>query len=338
MTEIVEKKFNIIGAKELLNSDLPEPAWLVENIISEEGVVFFAGEPSAFKSFIALFLAILTTIKSDSLFLNKFKTKSPLKILIFDNENGDRRVKKRLKMLLNGLNSEFREENLYFLFDSNIKLDSQNTAKRKILEDIISYIKPDIIIIDSMARFFEGDENNSKDVRKIYDTIKAVGKIHKSAWLMLHHTRKTGTRTKHGVDIRGSGDFSAMADGVFMLNKATNNNEFIFSLAKSRDGQFFNPIKFQAVNSEDGLIIQDLGEVKLKQAITANEAAAEDIQEWFEKENIISFKTKQVKDCLNEHGNNAISDGLQLLCTKGILENKKRGFWKIKKYQEKLNS
>ena len=49
------------------------------------------------------------------------------------------------------------------------------------LDKIISELRPNLVILDSMIRFFDGDENSSKDVKKIYDSIKPLRDKYKTA-------------------------------------------------------------------------------------------------------------------------------------------------------------
>src|SRR3989344_8774554 len=92
--EELESK-NIITLKELLNSNIPEQEWYVENLIPKRGVTLIAGKPKEFKSFLAMYLTCCLAGNKD--FLNLKIKKS--KVMYIDEENDDTELKRRFEKL-----------------------------------------------------------------------------------------------------------------------------------------------------------------------------------------------------------------------------------------------
>lgn len=86
------------SAADLLARDFPEPKWAVGGLLSE-GATVFAGAPKVGKSFMALGLAI--AIASGGRALSSIPVEQG-DVLYLALEDGDKRMKKRLRAMLNG--------------------------------------------------------------------------------------------------------------------------------------------------------------------------------------------------------------------------------------------
>jgi RecA-family ATPase len=317
-----------ISAKELLNSKIKKNEWLVESIIAEKGIVLFGGEPASFKSYLALIIAVYGA--NDMKILDAFNT-SKFRTLIIDEENRLPRLKERLRKIMNGSKIKNEDSEVYFMANQGFKFDQLKDAQEKQLSEILREIKPDLIILDSMVRMMVGDENNSKDVRKIFDNIKSLSLTHNCAWLLLHHTRKSlGSKT--GSDLRGSGDFMAMADEVIMLNRRSR-NEFILSKEKCRDGDEIQNIKFIVDNTDnEGIRIDPVfEEEKPEKALTKTEDYCNQVLKWAEENNKDSFKTNEVRDALKRVPYDSLTMTLKQLVIKKKLNQPIRSIYNVVK-------
>ena len=318
MTEINKKLW--MSAKELLDSEIKKPEWLVENLIAEGGIVLFGGEPASFKSYLALIIAVFGA--NEMKILDTFKTKK-FRTLIIDEENRLPRIKERLIKIIKGEEIENENMEIYFIANQGFKFDYMYSGQKKQIEKVLNEIKPDLVILDSMVRMMLGDENSSKDVRRIFDNIKSLNLIHNCAWLLLHHTRKTlGNSSKIGLDLRGSGDFMAMADEVIMLNRK-NKNEFVLSKHKCRDGDEINSIGFVVFNNPEGGICIDNVFEEQEEAKLPIEVNIENIVNWIEREKITEFRTKQIRDILKDIPYQSLTNALNEM-VKGTHKKLKR--------------
>ena len=79
-------------------------------------------------------------------------------------------------------------------------------------------------------------------------------KIFDTTWLMLHHNAKGG----HGLQgVRGSGDFTAMANNVFeikRIGKGTERHSFKIKQLKSRGYGWIKPICYKITGKEDEML------------------------------------------------------------------------------------
>jgi predicted transcriptional regulator len=80
--------------------DLPTPQWLVRDVLTEGSVGFIAGQPKAFKSWVALDLAL--SVASGQSFLGHFPIELPGPVLYIQEEDSGPMVKKRLNKVWPG--------------------------------------------------------------------------------------------------------------------------------------------------------------------------------------------------------------------------------------------
>lgn len=207
---------------QLIFSDISEPEWIVKDFISEHGVTLFFGEPKSSKTILAVYLALCVANEID--FLGQ-----PVKqgrVLYIDEENGKYSMKDKFKRVAEAFSlslslvrsNNFLEyidmftNNIDLMIFKNIKLEGSKASEwQKNLKEYIEERKPTLVIIDSLVRFMEGDENSANDIRKVFEFIKPFK--NKTCFLILHHTPKGGSTP------RGSGDIEAQVDDSFIITR-----------------------------------------------------------------------------------------------------------------------
>ena len=89
-------KKNILTAEDLLNADLDDVNWLIDNLLPA-GLTFLVGRPKSGKSFMGLDLAV--SIASGEKFLDRFNTNKATTLFI-SNEDSLTRLQSRLKQIV----------------------------------------------------------------------------------------------------------------------------------------------------------------------------------------------------------------------------------------------
>ena len=236
---------------ELLDEDLGETRWLAEPLIAENGITILSGAPGQYKTFIALHLA-LCFAKGDLKVFGNFQTnKESYPVMIVDEENNKRRLQTRLKLL-----GAEKELPIFLHIMENIKLT--NGSAQELLKEIEEKgIK--VAIFDSLVRFFNFDENSSKEINQAYSILKMF--LEKGISLILtHHHRKQGPFKIKSSDIaaiseaiRGSTDILAMCDNHLAV-LPVERNEIAIIQTKQRDAESITPFKLEILENEDGIL------------------------------------------------------------------------------------
>jgi len=314
-------------AGELATANIPAPSWIVDRIVGRENICILAGAEGTCKSFLSQVLSLHVGRSQQGAVLG-FDVK-PGRVLILDEENGLVRLKDRLISLAKGYDLDLENVNVDFALNHHYKLNSPIDKRIDDLDELIERIKPDLIIVDSLTRFLTGDENNSEDVRKLHSVLVRLINRHHCAWLLLHHVRKNGGRDTN-ASLRGSSDFSAMADLVWIIKKEK--DTFLLRNTKCRDNTEAEPIRFKLIKTSTGghyLEQVDCPEMIISPSVL--EEAKKIAIGWITKEKICRFEAKQLVVELKSKGigYTAVYAVLKEFQLAGILKKLKKGIYQV---------
>lgn len=137
---------------------------------------------------------------------------------------------------------------------SNIHVSKQTisfeTEFQHVVDEIITVaakagLSPVLMIVDTLSRHLEGDENSSKDMMKF---IKLLEKLKEHfpgcSVLVVHHV---GNDSEQSHRTRGSSTLPASSDIVLSINKG------LITFTKMKDGELPKPIEFKLVPDEIGI-------------------------------------------------------------------------------------
>lgn len=315
----------ILNLQELFKRPIPEIKYLAEgNLIPAQGFVTFGGSQAAGKSMIAMQLAMSVSIGKH--FLDRFQTQKG-SVLYINEEMGFPTLVNRFNQLRVGygwMDEDFSDLHISHL--NNLKLDTK--TKQEWFTQQIEKYSPSLVVLDSAVRLMEGDENSSKDVRKVFDFLKPIIKKREICFLLLHHVSKGNNRSINSL--RGSGDFSAAPDVVVMFHK---NGVFVnCHVVKHRhmDESRFS-IMFENT-LEKNLRLKYIEQSPEEQ--TATGECSKDILEWLDNEEITKFRAKEVVSKMGEegHSKDTVYKALKKLRFDGTITRPKRGLFIYEPY------
>ena len=311
----------------LLSKGVPEFKWLIQNIVPKRGITILGGDSGSHKTWFAMTLAL--SCATGNLLFGVFEVMKG-KVLYIDEENGIITLLNRFYKLKKGLQIVQPLNNIELSIFNNVKLDAPGTSK--VLESIIQKHKPSLVIIDSMVRCMFGEEDKARDVKLIFDTLKGVMEKFEIAFLILHHTVKGNSRNKKGL--RGSGDFSAFADMVFMFDAGKTMTSVICEKARFLAKEDAPNFAIQLKEEYQGLVLEHLPTNPEKDTLKAQ--VYDEIIEFLEAENREVFRTKEFCSLLEikKHDRNLFYDVLPELKKNRILRNKCRGKFVYLNYEK----
>jgi hypothetical protein len=210
----------------------PQPPieYLIDRLITSSSVNLFFGEPGSKKTYSLLSLAVCAAVGKTWL---GFEIPAHVKVLIIDEESGERRLTSRLGACLRGeLATGIEPDYLTYVslagFDVGKKEDADQLSK------LIMDVGAQICIIDALADIMSGDENSKQDTQPVMNHLRKIADQTDCSLNVIHHSNKMGT-------YRGT---SAIKGSVDLMVKVESENEsrFInFSTEKVRDGE---PLKW----------------------------------------------------------------------------------------------
>lgn len=241
--------------------------WIHEGIIPKGSVVLLAGEPGAYKTWLALSLA--EKLSKGEPFLERHTKRT--KVYYIDRENPRELIIDRLNKV--GRSKDFIYWGLWAepeppLLGDPIYLE---LAKEKPL-----------IIFDTLLKFHGGDENSSRDMGKISKHLTKIRNAGATV-VVLHHKGK-GT----GSAYRGSSEIVGGVDVAYSLSKDKEDGK-ILSLKGIKNRFVSEPsLTLEVISTEESFKIEDISREK------------ERVKEFEKKENMIAVQAA-MKDLLIEH-------------------------------------
>ncbi len=216
----------------------PQPPikWIVEGLFSEGSVSLVVGEGGSKKTYMMLDCGICVALGQP--WIGMATTKS--KVLIIDEESGNRRMKRRLYELIKGHNTNGRVALKYTTLE---QFNLRHQPELKLLEQQVVKTKSKLVVIDALADvMIGGDENSVKDVQPIFQGLRAIAETCNAAVVIIHHAGKGG-------GYRGSTAMHGAVDLMMRVeSKSTSPNVDVESV-KTRD---VDPFTFAAqIHFED---------------------------------------------------------------------------------------
>ncbi len=233
---------------------LKPPSWLVDGVLPEQGLIALYGPPANGKSFIALDMAL--SIASGMPWQGHSVQKG---YVVYISAEGGAGLGKRVGAWLTHkqiLPADYKHLLLNFVV-SAIRIHPESEDLGEILaqtvnesgyqELLASVLDPDesspplFIIVDTLARCFEGDENQQEDMGAFIRGLDYLRESHTATVLVVHHTNKGQT------DMRGSSAFEGACDTIISAMKEKKGPAITVECEKQKDAESFPDASFELV-------------------------------------------------------------------------------------------
>lgn len=180
-------------------TELPEPTWLIEDLIPKPAVGTLWGASGSGKTFVAIAQALDLA-------------RSGVRTAFMAGE-GKRAVLARAKAWQTV--HEFDAGDLFRVFDTVPYLTDGSRTEAMIQAFERQGFKPDLLVIDTTSRLMRGlDQNSDKDAGQLIEWAEGAKRLWDCTVLLIHHTGKDASRGERGSSVlRNDVDFSLEAEG-----------------------------------------------------------------------------------------------------------------------------
>ncbi|NQV16212.1 AAA family ATPase [bacterium] len=197
-------KLKLLSAEQIINDPRPKPEDLIGGgLLPSAGLLVITGSEKVFKSFISLEMAIHLVSGGD---WQGHSITKPYKCIVLNAEGGYYSLRDRLKSMIEGHKKSFNHENLYL--SEVVSLNLLEAADYSLLSQELAKHKADVLVIDPLVRFHDGDENASNDMAGVMSVLRELIQQFKISIILIHHG------TKGGIPMRGSsvmlGEYDSM--------------------------------------------------------------------------------------------------------------------------------
>lgn len=231
MTQQLEMHSEVAGVKfyrtgHLRADNFMERQWLVDKLFLKNGCGMLNGEAKIGKTWLALSLA--ASIASGQPFLGRY-TVTKGRVLLWLREDPPDEIEMQMQAVCayHGLNQKDLD---IVMGDPEEQLCIEREEDQQRFLSIIKELQPALVVMDTFASFYGGDENSAQEVKKATRFILRAARTSGRAILVTHHMKKNqGTGAKSGGSkMRGSGELFAWGDH-YMFMERNKRGEIMFS-------------------------------------------------------------------------------------------------------------
>lgn len=237
-----ETPFGFVSAA---NMPVNPIAWLVEGYIEEDAIAVMYGAPGKGKSFLAL--DVSCCIASKTLFHERDVKPGAVFYIAGEGHNG---LARRLRAWAQ-LNQQEMPE-LLFISEAAAELSSSTSAASvaQAVQQLADATGEDpvLIVVDTLARNFGGDENSATDMGQFVRNADTLRRRWDATVLIVHHSGKDGDR-----GARGSSALKGAADAEYEVTRGNEDKLIRLIPRKMKDAEEPEPLAFELA----GVPIQD---------------------------------------------------------------------------------
>ena len=222
----------LFSTTELLR--LPPPRWLVQNILPAGGLVGLYGPPGDGKSFLAIDLAMC--VASGQAWHDHAVERG---FALYVSGEGGTGIGKRVQAWLSSHEVSANEVNIAWLTES-MPISSTSEDMDVLFGRLNNEVEqnPTLVIIDTLARCFDGDENLQEDMGRFIAGVDRLRREFRATVVVVHHTRLDAERE------RGSTAFRGAADTMLSVRRPQKHGPIELSCNKQKDAEEFETCWF----------------------------------------------------------------------------------------------
>lgn len=221
-------------------------SWLLDDLLPTSGIAFIYGPPGSYKSFIAVDMALSVSSGKD---WHGYESEMPGGVVYIAAE-GSRGLKERAAAWKKHHNIErgpFIILPVPVMMDEPVMVQAFTECLEKAQEILKVPIR--MVVIDTMARSFSGDENSAQEVGAFVNACSRFsGAIGDCLVLVVAHTGKDISR-----GMRGSSALDGAADCHFLVTKP-NEGQALVKNTKQKDIEKAEPMRFAMETVSTGIL------------------------------------------------------------------------------------
>ena len=245
--------------EELLKREPAEPDWLVRGMIARGQKILVQGPPKQMKTWFVLSLLKALSRGENVCGVPFWKTTvSGIKAVMVEEEHSTNALIQRVQQSLAGTS------NIVIPHRTGVKLLPKNPE----FEDLLKFIdefRPDLLVLDPLRSFFDGDENDSSVMQQVFAPLNMLlRKYPHMAVVVVDHTAKKPSDVLVYAS-RGSSVKGAEMDGVIDIRKFQKDEDVgVVVTGEFRDAE---TVENLSLKFEGGNLVYDDGfriNIKLK--------------------------------------------------------------------------
>lgn len=244
-------------------NDAKEVEWICKPFIAKKAIGLVAGLPETLKTWLCVDLAV-ESVQDSGLWAGLFPVTN-CKTLFIDQERSRDETQSRFTRVLagKGIDRSTLNGKLYIKCGTTIRLNldaSYQAFRTELLE-----MRPTLIIVDSLKAFHTAPENDSTEMQKVFERLKALRNELGCTFLFIHHENKNAYPNgepqgePHMGTLSGSGAIGAAPEFCLIVRKVEDGMSLVWH-AKSTQAKKAEPFYASVVDIGENIIVRGLND------------------------------------------------------------------------------
>lgn len=252
MNEI--KKMLSLG-KTLYKDDTTETE-MIAGLFPRSYMSIVASPAGSGKTWLTLYLACQLSIGGK--ILDGLTTSKPMKVVIFAGETARSIYETRLAKTQWGFNPDnVIIFSAYELGVAQVPYLINDKAGRENISNVLSTLRPDIVIFDTLISYHTLDESKQSDMTHLYNYLNRMANFYNCAVVCNHHTRKKSInspdREQNQDDVIGSSAGVRLASTVYLIKSEETEEEIGLTRMTVKNVKSWNdkipPFSYEFINA-----------------------------------------------------------------------------------------
>lgn len=219
-----------VSASDFLSNIVPVK-WICKPFLAEQAIAFIGGLPESRKSWVLLDMAV-ECARGGGMWLGRFPIEGK-RVLLIDQERSMSEVQRRLGAILaaKGLQPSDVDGSLFIRVGTSTRINLQPSYEA--LRNEIADIRPQIVLVDSLATFHTKEESNRAEIQEVMERFKQLRNEFGCSIAIIHHDTKFSHQShKEGnepsyLDMAGNVAIPAAAESCLSVVKHDTDSSFL---------------------------------------------------------------------------------------------------------------
>lgn len=169
---------------EWLALDFGEPDWLIPGLLERGGGGLIHGASRAYKSFFLLRLCL--DLAAGKPVMDIWPLPKTYRTFLLQAEGSERSWQRRMIAL-----REVYPAGIPFWSRHSLTVKLDTPEGQDMMAEALAVVRPDLVVVDPIANFFRGSENDSDNMQRWLDTVNMWRAVCGCAVILCHHDRQT---------------------------------------------------------------------------------------------------------------------------------------------------
>jgi hypothetical protein len=205
---------DVVDATELLSRPFQPPQFLIRYLTPARAIVLLTGDTGGAKTALAIHLSVALATGQPVAGRFSVDPNCDGSVLYCNGEMSPDVLNRYVREAIAGVGAELKPARLFFEGIDGVATFRFSDATRDRLEELVSSLRPSLVVLDTQRALLVEDENDGVEVRRAFSWLRSrIVNEYGASVLVLHHLRKIGQTSNNDRErVSGHRDILASVD------------------------------------------------------------------------------------------------------------------------------